>query len=435
MIYHYEGELANIANETWGIFLALFALFLLGLQRKRAGEIKILFRNLRDMFWVNIGALVCDILGRVLDGTQDPFLSRILHYADYMVFILNPLLLLLMSVYIAHNIRTEYNKKGWITSFIAVFVLNVIIATSHVWGDWIYYFDATNHYHRGSFFWMNHATGVLAEILAFAVAWKHRQHVRKGLWNRVGLILGLPFVALGLQLLIDGIGFLYISETLILLVIMTSLYKINIESISRQQEELAESYLNSMISQIQPHFLYNVLMAIMGIEKNPPETKHALADFGKYLRGNMDVLNSKEPISFVREMQHVEAYVGLEKLRFQEKLTVEYDLQVKDFEIAALSVQMMVENAIKHGIRYKKGPGTVRIEALEMQEYFLVRVIDDGVGFDSQEEFEPGRSHIGIDSTRERLRLMVDGELEIHSIPDKGTVATIRIPKMEDIFE
>ena len=94
-----------------------------------------------------------------------------------------------------------------------------------------------------------------------------------------------------------------------------------------------------------------------------------------------------------------------------------------------MTVQMMVENAIKHGITQREEGGTVTVTSEELEDAFRITVADDGVGFDVNTPRDPSRSHIGLDNLEARLKNVVNGTFEITSTPGKGTVAVVTIPK------
>ena len=197
--------------------------------------------------------------------------------------------------------------------------------------------------------------------------------------------------------------------------------------------ELEQSRIAVMLSQIQPHFLYNSLTSVMDLcDRNPKQAKAAIADFADYLRGNLSSLKTENLISFRTELEHIEKYLRLEKLRFQEELTVVYDIQTQDFMLPALSVQPLIENAVKHGVGQKIGGGTVTIRTSETENDYLVCIADDGVGFAVDEYGEDDGTHVGIENTRKRLDMMMNARLEIESQKGKGTTACILIPKRRD---
>lgn len=196
----------------------------------------------------------------------------------------------------------------------------------------------------------------------------------------------------------------------------------------RLEAELKESRVSLMLSQIQPHFIYNTLGTIERMcLKDPEKAFDLVRNFSLYLRGNFSELESVTPIRFAEELKHVEYYVNIEKVRFPD-MNIAYDVETTDFVLPALSVQPLVENAIKHGLMRLESGGTVLIRSYETADHFCVEVKDDGVGFDTGVPVE-GKKHVGLRNIRGRLKAMVNGQLIIESRPGTGTRAVIMIPK------
>ena len=194
--------------------------------------------------------------------------------------------------------------------------------------------------------------------------------------------------------------------------------------------QLAESRVAISMSQIQPHFLYNALGSISSLcDIDPAKARDATDHFAEYLRMNLESMERFTPIPFRRELNHIETYVWLEQMRFGDKLQVSYEIKAKDFQIPALSVQPLVENAVKHGICAKEQGGSIVIRTCACDAAYQIEVSDDGVGFDIEAEQNDGKIHVGIQNVRRRLALMVNGTLQIESWPGCGTVATITIPR------
>lgn len=201
--------------------------------------------------------------------------------------------------------------------------------------------------------------------------------------------------------------------------------------VERMENELTQSRVAIMISQIQPHFLYNALATIKALcEIDPEAAQEAIAHFSKYLRRNMDSLTSKALIPFEQELVHVENYLYIEKIRFQGKVNFVYDIKTVDFYLPTLSVQPLVENAVHYGAAAVKGGGTVSIETDETDDGYTVCVKDNGTGFDFMNVPRDDRNHVGIENVRNRIRMMCGGTLAIESEPVKGTAITIFIPKV-----
>ena len=190
-----------------------------------------------------------------------------------------------------------------------------------------------------------------------------------------------------------------------------------------------------MISQIQPHFLYNALNTIKYLIKRDPKTaEKAVISFSKYLRGNMDSITQKTPIPFSEELEHIKNYCDIELLRFGDKLEIVYDTQFVEFNVPSLTIQPLVENAIKHGVTKKAEGGKVQLSTQLADDCYYIIIEDNGVGFDPQNpDYTPddNHAHVGILNVTNRLKTMVNAEINIESQIDVGTKITIKIPKGE----
>lgn len=192
--------------------------------------------------------------------------------------------------------------------------------------------------------------------------------------------------------------------------------------------ELAGSRISTMMSQIRPHFIYNTLGSIEQLCKlDPPKAGELVHNFAKYLRGNFGELDNPKPILMSQEMEHVRHYINIEKVRFPD-MTFTFEMNSDDFHIPALTVQPIVENAIKHGLMKLPHGGTINVLAYETDTSYCVLVEDDGVGFDV-DSLVDDRKHVGLRNIRERLKVMVNGTLEIESVSGVGTKVLITIPK------
>ncbi|MBQ1267092.1 MAG: histidine kinase [Proteobacteria bacterium] len=199
------------------------------------------------------------------------------------------------------------------------------------------------------------------------------------------------------------------------------------------QLELQESRISIMLSQMQPHFIFNTLNTIYHLCEIDPETaRSTIKSFATYLRNNIDNLNRSEMIHFDQEMSFVEAYLNIEKVRFDDELQITFDMPVTNFKLPVLTVQPIVENAVKHGTSKKEGVSSLFITTRETDTSYEIEIRDTGVGFDTTCHHDDAHKHIGIDSVRQRLKNLCDGTLTIESKIGEGTTATISIPKKEE---
>jgi sensor histidine kinase YesM len=147
------------------------------------------------------------------------------------------------------------------------------------------------------------------------------------------------------------------------------------------------------------------------------------------LRGTFGELHNPKPILMSKEMEHVHHYINIEKVRFPD-MTFSFEMKSEDFSLPALTVQPIVENAIKHGLMKLQKGGSIRVVSYETDTDYCITVEDDGVGFDTSELLDE-KKHIGIRNIRDRLKVMVGGRLDIESTQGVGTKVLITIPKEE----
>lgn len=196
------------------------------------------------------------------------------------------------------------------------------------------------------------------------------------------------------------------------------------------EHELSQNKIKVVISQIQPHFLYNAIATIRALcLKNPEEARNGLDYFAKYLRANMDSLSEDGCIPFAKELDHTKSYLYIEKLRFGDLLEIQYDIEATDFEFPPLALQTMAENAVKHGLLAQKDGGRLKISTKETDKSYVVKVEDNGIGYDMTKPLDSGRSHVGIYNTRQRVASLCDGTLNVVSKVGAGTTVTITVPK------
>lgn len=192
--------------------------------------------------------------------------------------------------------------------------------------------------------------------------------------------------------------------------------------------ELAEMKIQMMTSQIRPHFVFNTLNAISALcLEDPIKADEAIVKFSKYLRANIAVLEGAKLIRFEKEVEFIENYVSIEQMRFPERIAVKFDIKFKNFWVSMLSIQPIVENAIKHGIAKKKEGGTVVVKSIREENNAVVTIIDDGVGFDIN-KISVGQESVGMRNIRERLQISSKARVKVESTPGKGTCVTIYIP-------
>ena len=252
------------------------------------------------------------------------------------------------------------------------------------------------------------------------------------LWFALDLLLGTERSSYASFTFLETfVGFLTVFA------IFCFVYIENSRNLQEKETALTQSRLNALQLQMNPHFMANALNALSMLTDTDPEAaKRMIADLSGYLRESFyDPGEKSLMIPFPDELKRLERYLAIERIRFP-NINVNFWLEATGFEIPAMTLQPLVENAITHGICKKEhNEGGIEIRSSETPTAYIIVIEDDGVGFDESELVakrgsEEGKRHIGIPNTKKRLELMCAGSLTIHGTPGRGTVCEISIPKL-----
>ena len=198
-----------------------------------------------------------------------------------------------------------------------------------------------------------------------------------------------------------------------------------------KRAELSENKLSLLMDQIHPHFIYNSLQQIALLcDEEPESVKPAILNFSGYLRKNLESLTNVEMIPFSREMEHVDMFIALSEILPSRSFVVKRNFEVEDFYIPALTVQPLVENAIKYGIGMSEEGNEILIETKEEGGFINIRVVDNGHGKKTELSTQKKHKSVGTKNVITRLDMRCDGTLAINKL-EKGTEAIVKIPAMK----
>jgi len=321
-------------------------------------------------------------------------------------------------------------------------ILSVITPFTHVY----FYFNEMNlTIIQDAIIISDIAVFIWTALTIFILITNRKNLTKKELGALLSYVI-LPTLALIIYLITLNLLYIVFSITLAIIVYYASIQselsqQIKLKELELKQKELelsqkelelSDSRIATMTSQIQPHFMYNTLSAIKSmIRVSPQMAAETLTEFSNYLRNNIDSLSATTPVNFDKELKHVETYLSIEQKRFRNKLIITYDITERDFCLPALSIQPIVENAVRHGITSQKEEGgNIAISVHKVNKEIIITVADNGTGFDSNRILDhQEKIKVGIENVRMRLAAMVGGTLDVQSEIGAGTTVTIRIPQ------
>ncbi|WP_195270261.1 histidine kinase [Eubacterium sp. 1001713B170207_170306_E7] len=224
-----------------------------------------------------------------------------------------------------------------------------------------------------------------------------------------------------------GIGIFALMQMLFIVSYIRQKFK-EAEQTEAVRLELSEAKVQMMISQIRPHFVFNTLNAISALcLEDPQKADEAIVTFSKYLRANIAVLEKQKRICFEKEVELIKNYVSIEQMRFQGKISIKYALEFTDFQVPMLSIQPIVENAIKHGLSKKREGGEVTLKSKRENGFAVITIKDDGVGYDVNKTGQKQGS-VGLRNIEARLHISSKARVTVESAPGAGTCVTVWIP-------
>lgn len=219
------------------------------------------------------------------------------------------------------------------------------------------------------------------------------------------------------------------------------------EQVQAEQQQLRKSEMETLYSQINPHFLYNTLDSILWMaeaEDNQGVVKmiDALAKFFR-----LSISGGKDIVPVIKELQHAESYLVIQKMRYSDQFTydINWEPEVKDLKTLKILLQPIIENAVIHGVGNLPYPGEIKISAYTDGENLFYTVTDNGFGMTEEtisnlfSGTASGKSGIGLFNVQSRIHLLFGQEygISIESELDEGTKVTFKLPiiKEEDYNE
>lgn len=384
-------------------------------------------QNFMLLLTLEIGSLLTSILSWLYDGVSEFYLFN--QIANY-IFYLNGILDVMLLWHIVFDLLITQKSPIMMSISSLIYFLGIV---------WIFllFGNITNGY----YFTIDKATGIYTRtpktnIICFLYSYlvliiTILFMIKHEIPGRVKVLTWLyiaPPVICAIITIISNLSATYVGLLISYLFMYASFYRERGRLLVQKENEIKDAEIQMMISQIQPHFLYNTLTTIRSLCNIDPQlATKTIENFSLYLRGNLDFIRTTAPVSFEKELEYTQKYAEIEMIRF-ENIAIEYKIEDDDFMLPALTLQPLVENAIRHGIRIREN-GKVTIHTYFENDRHIISIRDNGIGFNIADLNRT--KGIGIKNVQKRLAMVVNGTLKINSAVDKGTEIIIIIPDEE----
>ena len=347
----------------------------------------------------------------------------ILYYTDSLF---SSILIPMLTSYLLHCCGEKLRGNRLIRLIAVLWIGFFVLLNMTPFTAWVYYIQPDNRLCRGPLYPLMLGFLFATALISLAGVFRRRKRMARKYYYAF-LVSLIPMAAsLFLHFFISAFALFELGIAICVFSMYIIILSDQIEQKMQQQQEIARQRANVMMLQMRPHFIYNTMMTIYSLcDQDPKKARQVTMDFTNYLQKNFHAVASENLIPFAAELEHTRAYLAVEQAQFDEMLVVDYDTPFTYFRLPPLTLQPIVENAVKHGMDPYNGPLHISIRTRRTDSGTEIIVEDNGPGFDLSDENKP---HTTLTNIRQRLEMMCGGHLTITPREGFGTVVTVTIP-------
>ncbi len=347
----------------------------------------------------------------------------VLLIVEYSETLLMSMLLPLLAVYLLHCCGEDIWHSSFLRAILGFWIVFLLLMTFSQFTTSMYQFTPDLQFFRGPLYPLLIAPLSVIMLLNLAAVIRRRKKLSRKLFHSF-LVATLPLtIVIPAHFFIDAFPLIDVSFVLAALSMYSIILSDQIEQDLRREREIADQRASIMVLQMRPHFIYNTMTSIYHLcELDPKKAQQVTMDFTTYLRRNLNAIASDGTIPFAEELEHTRAYLAVEEAQFEDLLFVEFNTPHTVFRLPPLTLQPIVENAVKHGMDPEAGPLHILVRTRNTDSGSEITVEDNGPGFDPVDDGSP---HTTLRNIRQRLAMMCGGKLEI--LPREGGGTTVRV--------
>ena len=291
---------------------------------------------------------------------------------------------------------------------------------------WIYYYTPDNEYFRGPLYPVLLVPLVLLMAVNLFALFYYRAELSRRYRIAFTVYFLVPLLCMVVQMFYSDVLMTVLGSAVSALIMLWIIALEQVESQIAQANEISKQRASIIILQMRPHFIYNTMMSIYYLcKQNPDKAQQVTLEFTDYLRSNFTAIAGENAIPFTDELKHTQAYLSVEQAQHEDSLFVKFDTPHTMFRVPPLTLQPLVENAVKHGMDPDGNPLNISVTTRQTPSGSEIIVEDDGPGFSSTDNND---LHIALENIRQRLEMMCKGQLEIAPRDGGGTVVKVTIP-------
>lgn len=387
-----------------------------------------LSKNSKLFFISSFSILIFSLISYVIDIYiyTDSSLAWAERIVSFLETFLPSTLMPFLTSYILYYSKEDIKKSKLFYINISLLTLLFALLVSTQFTNAFYYFTEDNQFIRGDLYPILIIPMIgLILINLFAIIKKRNQLGKRHFVSFLIYLLPLLIVMI-VQMFASVFILIVIAVSLSALSMLAIIMQEYIEQYLDQQRKIADQRASIAVLEMRPHFIYNTMTSIYYLcEQDAQKAQQVTLDFTTYLRKNFNAITNKDPIPFIEELEHTRAYLAVVKAQFEDNLVVTFDTPHTSFRLPPLTLQPLVENAVKYGMDSDAPEAlSVSIKTEKTNTGNILVVEDNGPGISQDDNNEP---HIALKNIRERLSA-IGATLAISSHENGGTIINIFIP-------
>ena len=330
------------------------------------------------------------------------------------------------TIFLLHCSHEKVKRSVLFSAMTALLCVYFAFLIAAQFTDVFYYVTDDNRFFYGSLYKLSLVPLVLIMLLNIVGVIIRRKKLSDKYLVALLVYLIPMTAAIIIHMFINVELFVVFGMALFAIIMFGLILSDNMEQYMRQQREIANQRANVMVLQMRPHFIYNTMMTIYCLSKQDADkAQQVTLDFTDYLRNNFSAIASENPVPFADELKHTQAYLAVEQAQHEDNLFTNFDTPHTLFRVPPLTLQPLVENAVKHGMKLEGAPLHIYVKTRKTNSGSEIVVENDGPDFNPADDNEP---HIALNNIRQRLEMMCKGTLTISPRDGGGTVVTVFIP-------
>ena len=350
--------------------------------------------------------------------------------ASFFEYLLTSLLMPMQTFYLLHCLNQKHKRSMFFFIILALWCVYIVLLIIAQFNPAFYYISPQVIFYQGPLHPLLIAPMSVMVILTMAKMIRERKKLSKRYFIAL-LIYQLPMtIAIIVHMNVYVPLFVDLSIVICSISMFAIILSDQVDRFMKQQQEIAHQRTDIMLLQMRPHFIYNTMMSIYYLcDQDAKKAQQVTLDFTTYLRKIFTAIASEDTIPFSEELEHTRAYLAVEQAQFEDMMFVEYNTPHTQFRVPPLTLQPIVENAVKHGMDPDGDPLRITVTTRKTDTFSEIVVENNGSDYEPADVDEP---HTALKNIRQRLELMCGGRLTIMPRKGGGTTVKVTIPRGRD---